>query len=330
MSEIPFVNRLGDAIDIAIARPAPARRRIRLPRRRYLAVALAAVAVAGGGAAIAGILHDPVEIGFGAVGCFEGTEPDGNVAVITDPTKSPVQLCAAALPNDGLEASDLLACAWDGHGIVVVKRGDRGTCTARGLAPVPAAYTLGRKRAARLQAVAVGFDRSAGCLAPSDFARRLTARLHARGWVRWRAIARGGEGPCGRVSLATGSSIVGSIAGAVDGARRTIAVQGRAPLGLERMLLQPGSPGERLFGTSGARCFTVARLERHIRHVLGPARTPIRFRVTSMRDFVELMGPRGARYAEGCAVFAAAGTAFPGGHVEVVIDLLQRDAPQSP
>ncbi len=165
MSEIPFVNQLGDAIEVAIARPAPARRRFRLTRRRYLAVALAALAVAGGSAAVAELLHDPVEIGFGAVGCFEGTQPEGNIAVITDPTKSPVELCATAAPSDGLEARDLIACAWQGHGIVVVARGDRGSCQARGLAPVPAAYALGRRRAARLQALAVDFEREAGCLA---------------------------------------------------------------------------------------------------------------------------------------------------------------------
>ena len=58
MSEIPYVNQLGDAFDEAIARRAHSPRRRRLGRRRYLAVALAALAVAGGGAAIAGMLHD--------------------------------------------------------------------------------------------------------------------------------------------------------------------------------------------------------------------------------------------------------------------------------
>jgi len=46
MSDIPFVNQLGDAIGSAITRPAPARRRIRLLGHRWLAVALAALAVA--------------------------------------------------------------------------------------------------------------------------------------------------------------------------------------------------------------------------------------------------------------------------------------------
>jgi hypothetical protein len=99
-----------------------------------------------------------------------------------------------------------------------------------------------------------------------------------------------------------------------------------APLDLERALFEPGSPGERLFGTSGRRCFTVAGLQRYVRRVLAPTKAPIHFRVTSMRDVAELSGRRGDRYTEGCAVFAAAGTAFPDGRVVVVVDLQQRDA----
>ena len=95
MSEIPFVNQLGDALETAIAKPARAPRLRRLGRRRYLAVALAALAVTGGSAAVAELFTDPVEIGFGAVGCFEQPSTDGNVAVISDPTSTPVELCAA-------------------------------------------------------------------------------------------------------------------------------------------------------------------------------------------------------------------------------------------
>lgn len=334
MSEIPFVNQLGDAIEVAIARRVPARRRFRLTRRRYLAVALAALAVAGGSAAVAELLHDPVEIGFGAVGCFEGTQPDGNVAVITDPTKSPVALCATSLHQTygrlGLEASDLIACSWQGHGIVVVARGDRGSCQARGLAPVPAAYELGRRRAARLQALAVDFERHAGCLPPDEFARRLTGELHRRGWTHWRAVAGGGEGPCGRVSVATGSSIVGWIAAAVDASARTITVKAHPPLDLELALLQPGSPGVRLFDASGERCFTVAGLERHVREVLAPLGQPIRFHRRSLHPDVGISGARGDRYAEGCAVFEGASIDYPGGRSEIVVVLAQRDAPVEP
>lgn len=327
MSEIPFVAQLGDAIEAAITRPAPARRRFRVPRRRWLAVALAALVVAGGGAAIAGMLHDPVEVGFGAVGCFERPEPEGNVAVITDPTRSPVQVCASALASSGLAPRDLIACSWEGHGVVVVARGDRGGCRARGLAPLPPSYAGGRRRAARLQSVAVGFEREAGCLAPREFARRLTAELHRRGWRRWRAAPAGGDGPCGRVSVPTGSALVGSIGPAVDATRRTIAVKGRPPLDLELALLEPDSPGGRLFGASGRRCFTVAGLEQRVRAALAPLARPISFRTRSLSPYVGVTGRRGDRYAEGCAIYDGAYADYSDGRLEIVAELSQRDAP---
>jgi hypothetical protein len=325
MSEIPFVNQLGDALDAAIARPARPPRRFRLTRRRYLAVALAALAVAGGGAAIAEMLHDPVEIGFGAVGCFERTEPSGDVAIITDPTKSPVELCATALTNDGLEAGDLIACQWPGHGVVVVVRGDRGGCTTRGLAPVPASYAAARRRAARLDRMVIAFERRVDCLAPRPFARQLQALVRDRGFAGWRAVVRGGDGPCGRVS-SMGGTDARSISGYVDGARRTIAVRGAAPLALEALLYGSGSADVSLFDSSGERCFTVPALERHVREVLAPARLPIRFKLGAMPKDTGVEPPRGNRYAEGCAIFINVHPSYRRGHAELVVELRQRDA----
>jgi hypothetical protein len=323
VSEIPFVNQLGDAIETAIARPARARRRVRLPRRRYLAVALAALAVAGGGAAIAGMLNDPVEIGFGAVGCFEGTEPSGNVAIITDPSKSPAELCATALPNDGLEAADLIGCQWPGHGVVVVVRGDRGSCAQRGLAPLPQAYADARKRAVRLQGIVTAFERRVDCLAPRPFARRLQALVRGRGFAGWRTLVRGGDGPCGRVS-SMGGTDARSIAGYVDGERRTIAVRGAAPLALERIIFGADSPGVSLFESSGRRCFTMEGLERHVRTALAGLHVPLRFRHGSLPPDQGIEPPRGDRYAEGCAIYIGAYPAFPAGRTVVVAELWQR------
>jgi hypothetical protein len=326
MSEIPYVNQLGDAFDEAIAHGARARRRRpRLGRRRYLAVALAALAVGGGGAAVAGLFTDPVEIGFGNVACYEGTEPSGNVAIISDPTRSPVDLCASTLSNYGFEAHDLIACQWPGHGVVVVVRGDRGRCTSRGLAPVPPSYARARRRAVRLETLAMEFERGAGCLAPREFARRLTAELRSGGWPRWRAVVAGGRGPCGRVSVPNGSTLLGSIGSSVDATRRTIAIKGRASIELEQLIYGADSPGVSLFDSSGARCFTLAALEERVRSTLAPAEVPIRFRLGSMPANTGLEEPRGGRYAEGCAIFVGAHPAFAGGQTEIVVELWQRD-----
>lgn len=325
MSEIPYVNRLGDALDEAIARPARTPHLRRLGRRRYLAVALAALAVAGGGAAVAGMFTDPVEIGFGAVGCFNRPSTDSDVAIVSDPTRSPVEVCASALLNDGLDASDLIACRWAGHGIVVLPHEGRGNCAELGLSPVPLSYARARRRAAKLQAFAVRFERGAGCLPSPEFARRLTAELRAGGWTSWRAVPGGGRGPCGRVSVPSGSSLLGSIGPSVDAAHRTISVKGRAPLGLELVLYGADSPGVSLFDGSAERCFTLDALEAHVRKVLAPADAPIRFQHGSLPRDTGVEEPRGRRYAQGCAIFVGAHLAFPGGQTEIVVELWQRD-----
>jgi hypothetical protein len=325
MSEVPYVNRLGDAFDEAIARRARAPRSRRLGRRRYLAVALAALTVAGGGAAVAGLFADPVEIGFGAVGCFDRPSTDGDVTILSDPTQSPVDVCASALSDDGLEARDLIACQWDGHAIVVLPHEGRANCAALDLSPLPSGYARARLRAAELQAVAVEFERGAGCLKPREFARRLTAELEAGGWAGWRAVAAGGRGPCGRVSVPTGLSLLGSIGPSVDAAHRIISVKGRAPLELELVLYGADSPGVSLFDGSGERCFTLAALEEHVRTALAPTQAPIRFRRGSMPADTGIEQPRGRRYAEGCAIFVGAHPIFPGGETEIVVELWQRD-----
>lgn len=325
MSEIPYVNQLGDAFDEAIARRARQPRLRRLGRRRYLAVALAALTVTGGGAAVAGLFADSVEIGFGAVGCFDRPNTEGDIAVVSDPTRSPVEVCAEALSSEGVAAGDLIACEWEGHGIVVLPHGGRRGCAALDLSPLPPGFRRARLRAAELQAAAVEFERTAGCLPPRRFARRLTAELRAGGWPGWRAVADGGRGPCGRVSAPTGSALLGSIAPHVDAMARTISVKGRAPLELELVLYGPDSPGVSLFDGSGERCFTLTALEEHVRTVLAPAKAPIRFRHGSMPPHTGIEQPRGRRYAQGCAIFVGAHPAFPGGQTEIVVELWQRD-----
>jgi hypothetical protein len=331
MSEIPFVNQLGDALETAIAKPARAPRLRRLGRRRYLAVALAALAVTGGSAAVAGLFHDPVEIGFGAVGCFDGPDTDGNVSVLSDPNRSPLAICASVMTEQGLDLGkrDLIACSWGGHGIVVVAHEGRRSCRAHDLLSVPAGYTSARKRAARLDADVKRYEREAGCVPPAEFARGLTQALHAAGWGRWRAVPGdgqgSGEGPCGRVSAPTGSELLGPIGSQVDAAHRTITVMGAFPLALEEFVYGADSPGVRLYDESGARCFNTPELEQHVRETFAPTGVPVRFTVKPLQPGVSIADSRGARYADGCTVFAAASIRYPDKRTEILVELNRRD-----
>lgn len=209
--------------------------------------------------------------------------------------------------------------------MVVVARGDRGSCTRRGLAAVPPSYARARRRAVRLETLAMEFERGVGCLAPREFARRMTAELRSGGWRRWRAVVGGGRGSCGRVSVPNGFTLLGSIGSSVDATRRTITIKGRASIELEQVIYGVDSPGVRLFDSSGARCFTLAALEERVRSSLAAAKVPIRFRHGSMPAKQGIEQPRGARYAEGCAIFVGAHPAFPGERTEIVVELWQRD-----
>jgi hypothetical protein len=325
MSEIPFVNQLGDALETAIAKPARAPRLRRFGRRRYLAVALAALAVTGGSAAVAELFTDPVEIGFGAVGCFERPSTSGNVSIVSDTTRTPVQTCAVAMASAGFAESELIACHWEGHGIVVVPHEGRRTCAAHDLAPIPAGYTSARRRAARLEADVKKFERAAGCLPPHEFAARLTRELRAAGWGGWDAVAKSGEAPCGRVSPPTGSELLGSIGSQVDAQKRTITVMARPPLELEQFVYGADSPGVSLYDSSGERCFSTAALEQHVRETLAPAEVPIRFTVEPLQPNVGIADARGKRYDEGCTVFAAPSIQYPDGRAEILVELNKRD-----
>jgi len=320
MSEIQFVNLLGDSIEEAIRRPAPARRRVRPGRRRHLAVALAALAVVGGGAAVADMLSDPAELGLGGIACYSGPGLEGNVAVVGsgDLSRSPVDICADAMSSEGVTASGLVACA-DEAAVAVVRRTGGATCRRLGLAPLPPGYAPSRERVRRLTERAVALERSAGCVPPAELARRLRGLLAEAGWRGWRAVVRGGPGPCGRVSGTGGSDV--RVLTSVSSARRTIAVTGGMPLALEEMLFGSESLGDRLIESSGERCFTLAELEEHARGLLAPTGRPVSFRVRALPANQGIEPPRGPLYERGCAVSAGPFPVHRDGRTRIGVDV---------
>ena len=216
---------------------------------------------------------------------------------------------------------------WEGHGVVVVPHEGRRSCAAHELAPVPASYVSARRRAVRLQADVKAFERAAGCLPPAEFARRLTRELRAGGWFGWEAVPRGGEGPCGRVSVATGSELLGSIGPAVDAQQRTIAVAASPPLELEEVVYGADSPGVSLFDSSGARCYTTpsssSTYARPWRRRV--SRSELHRRASGAEHRHRRRDRAADRYAEGCAIFAGASIRFPDGRGEILVELNRRD-----
>ena len=327
MSEIPYVNQLGDAFDDAIARRARAPRRRRLGRRRHLAVALAALSVAVGGAAIADMLSDPVDLAAGGVACFSNSDMTGDVAITSNPGQSPVELCAEAQKGSGVVAADLIACRRERAVVVLPRRGRKG-CAALGLAALPRNFEEGRLQVADLQTAVMALERRADCIPPRRLARQVEALLRLSGWTGWRTWLRVDEdaGPCGRVSQMRGDGLR-EIGGSLHTETHRIIIWSSPPRSLEEILFGVDSVGVRLMDSSGERCYSLAALKAHAGSRLAPTGRPISFRLGQLAEDSGISGPRGERYEEGCAIIVGAHPVFSEGAARTIeVEISQRGA----
>ena len=248
MSEIPFVNLLGDAIDEAIVAPRPAARPTRRRTgRRYIQVALAALLVAGGTAAVAEVLSDPDELATAGVACYEGAYPSGGAAVDWAGTRSPVEVCARAL---GIDGRDLVACDTGGS-VAVLRRSGPRTCASAGLGRLPIGLQRRPREGCRLERGLLALQTSADCIPPEELARRAQALLGRLGWSGWRTNLRRDvqDGPCGAI-LQMGGTPRLTLAGALDYPGRELMVTEGLPRSLSTLSGEknqepdqaPGSP----------------------------------------------------------------------------------------
>jgi hypothetical protein len=311
MSEIPFVRRLGDALEsAAAARIAARRRRI----RRRLGVGALGIAIAASGvAAASGILGGtPEQLAATSVGCYDRPSLDANVTVLSTGTDTPVQTCARILGT----GAPLVACA--GEGAVHVFPG-RDTCRRLGLAPLPAGYAPARRRVNALHRDIAALEASADCIAPAELARRVQALLDRRGWTGWRAVVRDDieEGPCAAVT-GLGGDGRRTIEGALDPQGREVFVVPGPSRSLEDLLYGPGNLGARLQDASGERCYDRAGLEAMVRErVARTGRSLDLYAAEPPGEGVELIGPRGQRLREGCAIVDDVGPAPDGAGIRV-------------
>jgi hypothetical protein len=194
MSEIRYVERLGDAIEVAAARRLAARRH----RIRRLAAAFAGVALVGTGVATAtSLLGGSERLAAGAVACYETQSLDGGAVVIAPDARSPVAACAAEAGASGPH----VACA-QGDAVAVVPGRGRSACTRLGLTALPAGYASARERMVALSHDVRALESSADCVAPEELARQVQALLDRSGWAGWRTWMRLDveDGPCGYVA----------------------------------------------------------------------------------------------------------------------------------
>ena len=293
MSEIPFVNRLGDAIETATAQPERAKRRRR--RRRFGGLAVAILLLGAGGVTVAEILDDPEKLATGPVACYDRASLDANAYVQSAEGRSPTELCAGLL-----RTSAPLAPCVKGEGVFVFP-GPPETCERLGLKPLPAGYDAARLKVARLRAAVDRVIRRADCIPPAELARRLQRILDRHGWRGWRAVVGGPKGPCGWVGVPIG----------MRAERRELGVYGGPPRSLDRFL---SGPGGGLMVESSQRCYTVRGLSRLVRRRLAPAGRPLRIvvEVGPLPDHQQFEPPaRQRRFEQGCAVADDVYAVFP-------------------
>jgi hypothetical protein len=312
MSQIPFVRRLGDALESAAAtRLATRRRRI---RRRLGVGALGLAIAASGVAAASGILSGtPEELAANSVGCYERQSLDAGAGIVPTGTDSPIETCARILGTD----RPLTACA---HGGAVAVFPGRNACRRLGLPPVPAGYDIARARVVALQRAVVAIEASADCIAPEELARRAQALLDRQGWEGWRAVVRDDiqDGPCASITSLGGAG-ERYFEGALWFADRELNVFPGVSRALEDLLYsaEKGIAGP-LMDASGERCYDRAGLETMVRERLAGTGRRLSFsRSEPLIEGASISGPRGQRLREGCAIIDEVGPAADGEGIRI-------------
>jgi hypothetical protein len=307
MSEIPFVNALGDEIERAAAR-----RRGRVRRRiafGAVALAIAASGVAAGASGVFDGAGTPQQLATSGIGCYSSADlKKADVSVLSTGDRTPVETCRKVLHASG----PLAAC---GGPAVLVLPGGPGTCEKLGLKPLTAAYFAARRKVDRLATKITAIEARRDCWDPGELAGRVQTLLDGLpGWRGWhtkvdRSMA---EGPCGTVShLQSDGSW--SVDGVIDAPTRTVLVMVVAARSTLKLLDHMGD----LATASTERCYDRAGVEALAREWLAATGRTVTFRVEhldggSVKAFQD-------RIDEGCSVIPGFGPASDGYGIVVSI-----------
>jgi hypothetical protein len=325
VSEIPFVNQLGDAMDAAIATPRRATRGLLARRRRRFAALALALLAAGATGAIAMIGVDPDEAALGAIACYESADLGSKSSVVIDEGRSPTAACRALRPP-GQRATPLVACIPNGDGVAVIPGRGGEACERLGLRPLPAPYADGSPKVARLSRAIAAIEERTDCIPPRELARRAQALLERTGWTGWRTRTEAGDGgPCGWIRRLGGADGLHLGSAALRTDIRELRVAAGPPRSLHTLLYGSRAVSARLFDVSGERCFTVPGLRRRALELLAASGRKVRFRYGHLPRATGLMPPRGDRYDQGCAIFAGAAPVYPEpGRVGVEVEIWRK------
>jgi hypothetical protein len=320
MSEIPFVNRLGDAIQAAITNPRVAARHRFGPRRRLGLLAVAALLL-GGGAAAARILGTPEELATSSIACqLEGS----STGIVWAGDWSPLEVCAQEYRAAGKPVPPLVACV-DGRSVVVLPGRGLEACGRRGLAPLPPEYAPARAKVAKLERDILALEAATDCVAPGKLAAQVQRLLDRSGWRGWTTWPRPdvSPGPCGSVS-GLGGGGDRSISGSLDYDGHRVMIFGGPPRALDDLLYgRETRLAGALMDESGQRCYTLDELRDHVRRRVEATGRSVTFEVRQREPDGELMDARQQRYQAGCAIVVGVGPAGDAGP-DVVARILSK------
>ncbi len=317
MSEIPFVQALGDELQRAItadlAGRTPARRRLRLPRGRgRLMIALAVLVL--GGAALADTLQNSTRLAAGAANCSYGTsDTSPGVEGVPLTGLSPVAACRqeyrrngpAALTRPGVK---FVACEQSGFYVdVMVADGRPGQCRRLGLSPLPVTYAAGAARVDLLERALGELQRGHDCIAPAVLVREVKGVLAHLGFSGWRPeLDRpplfGQIGPCGQFP---GTDTQPSDPYQALDPRRQVVVLGSGPALSTVRLVDTVLP--HLIIASGRRCLSLGEARALARRLLAPGHWTPEFAITAELFGTTFDQARQLRYNHGCTVIVDLG-----------------------
>jgi hypothetical protein len=322
MSEIPFVNQLGDAIEAAISARSTGTAWWRRRRPGRSAVAITAIVVLGGCGALAGTLasrllsaNNPVVLASdGQVTCYKTASlQEGAIDQVVEGS-SPIPTCARQRRQSGWPIVALVACGDGAYGAAVIPSSGTGSCRRAGLPPLPAGYYSELARVQALRKRLEVLQASAGCIPPAQMVSRAQLVLNQAGWKGWRAVSNyGGRagGPCGSVAPDPG---LGQLSGgtALDPLRHVLEVNAQ-PYPSTLQLLNPEHEAA-LGKTYDTRCYSEASIRSLMRRYLAATHRRIDVSVTrapkaSVLDEHWVKGPQWNKLlAAGCVIFTGLST----------------------
>jgi hypothetical protein len=363
MSEIPFIQALGDALDTAMANSASGSRsrptqRFRPPRKR-LALALVGLAVvaAGGAAADSLLLGSSQRLAAGTVNCFFTTH--GKAISLKTPGaggeatngQSPIAVCRrwdGFNAHTGLKAADVkfVACRQAPTIVAVfVATGRSDQCQSLGLDPLPQTYSTAAARVRGLVRALVTLQRAHDCVSPTVLAGEVRGTLARLGFAGWRPTLPPSpttlvkapfhrEIPLERLEPPSGTdgacgelvSDPPSSSVSLDARDRTVRIGTGPPNSIARLL---NHESYELYTRTYEQCFTSTSIRALVRRAFAASPLRPRFATTAASPLGVRYEPHSQRlYDRGCVRFEAAYPGNDGRYVDVW--LFARGAPPLP